>query len=71
MQSSNLYTRGGHLANGPLHERNAQSKYSSTHEESIKQMRITILVDHKDHKLEISQNKNPIRIDIEMIAQHL
>jgi len=34
-------------------------------------MKITILGDYKDYKLEISQNKNLIRIDIEMIAQWL
>ena len=54
IQSSILHTRGGHLANGLLHKRNAQSKYSSTQEESLKQMKIKTLGDHKDHKLENS-----------------
>ena len=46
-----LYTIGMHIAITPLYKRRAQSK-----------MKITPLSYHKEHKLEISQNKNPITI---------
>ena len=55
-----LYTRGRLLAN-------TQNKYTSTQERSIKQMKVTILGDHKDHKVEILQKKHLIKIGIEMI----
>jgi len=40
-QDTILYTRGEHLANGPLHKRRAQSQYTSIQEGITKQKKMT------------------------------
>jgi len=63
-----FYTRRRHLAN-------AQSKYASTQEGNTKQMKVTILGDHKDKKLKISQNnksyKDRYRDDIAQTCEKI